>query len=124
MSIIEPWIGVDLDGTLAEYHGWVEGEIGKPIPLMVERVKRWFDEGENVKIFTARAAHADEAELQLIRNWCEVHLGRVLEITCCKDYGMTALYDDRAVQIVPNTGLRADGVDDSVGAPGDIGEAM
>ena len=34
------WIGVDLDGTLAEYHGWKGSEhIGPPIPLMVERVK-------------------------------------------------------------------------------------
>jgi hypothetical protein len=35
------WVGVDLDGTLAEYHGFKGPEhIGKPIPKMVARVKR------------------------------------------------------------------------------------
>ena len=34
------WIGADLDGTLAEYHGWsADGSIGNPVPDMVERVK-------------------------------------------------------------------------------------
>jgi len=34
------WIGVDLDGTLAEYNNWIDIEhIGKPIALMIERVK-------------------------------------------------------------------------------------
>ncbi len=40
------WIGVDLDGTLAEYHGWVSPDnIGKPIPQMVARVKNLIAEG-------------------------------------------------------------------------------
>ena len=38
----EGWIGVDLDGTLAEYLGWQGmGHIGEPIAPMVERVKAW-----------------------------------------------------------------------------------
>ncbi|MGD0238350.1 MAG: hypothetical protein ABSC55_27925 [Syntrophorhabdales bacterium] len=57
MSEIEFWIGVDLDGTLAEYHGWIGiHHIGKAITPMVERVKRWIGEGKKVKIFTARAS--------------------------------------------------------------------
>jgi hypothetical protein len=38
---MNPWIGVDLDATLARYDGF-KGEtiIGEPIPLMVNRVKR------------------------------------------------------------------------------------
>lgn len=44
-----PWIGVDLDGTLAEYHGWVsELHIGPPIPAMLARVKRWLAEGKEI----------------------------------------------------------------------------
>ena len=35
------WIGVDLDGTLAKYSTWNNGQIGDPIPAMVERVKKW-----------------------------------------------------------------------------------
>ena len=49
------WIGVDLDGTLAEYNGWQgPANIGAPIPAMVERVKAWLEEGRDVRIFTAR----------------------------------------------------------------------
>ncbi len=52
----KPWIGVDLDGTLAEWKGWKGIQhIGKPIPLMLERVKFWTKNGIKVKILTARA---------------------------------------------------------------------
>lgn len=47
------WIGVDLDGTLAEYTGWHgPGHIGPPIPKMLDRVKNWLAEGVDVRIFT------------------------------------------------------------------------
>lgn len=108
------WIGVDLDGTLAQYH---HGDlhrngaafIGRPIPRMVNKVKQWLAEGRTVKIFTARIAEKHPGEKELIRAaieyWCETHIGQVLEITNVKDWDMEILYDDRAVQIVPNTGL-------------------
>lgn len=107
------WIGVDLDGTLAQYTGWQGPEhIGEPVPKMLERVKRWLDEGYEVKIFTARMSgpRADITEVErmrtLIENWCEEHLGKRLEVTCIKDYGMIELWDDRAVQVRLNTGER------------------
>lgn len=106
------WIGVDLDGTLAEYYGWKGAEhIGKPIPLMVERVKRWLAKGQEVRIFTARVWNEDEdhATTDRIQHWCLVNIGEMLQVTCAKDYGMIELWDDRAVQVVPNTGERADG---------------
>lgn len=40
-----------------------------------------------------------------IRAWCIEHIGQALPITNVKDFSMMALYDDRAVQVVPNTGL-------------------
>ena len=40
--------------------------------------------------------------------WCQAHLGRVLPVTCVKDFGMVELWDDRAVQVVPNDGRRVD----------------
>jgi hypothetical protein len=43
-----------------------------------------------------------------IGDWCEEHIGVRLPITCTKDYGMVELWDDRAVQVIPNTGDRAD----------------
>ena len=40
----DPWIGVDLDGTLAHYTGWRgEDHIGKPILPMLLRIKMWLE---------------------------------------------------------------------------------
>jgi hypothetical protein len=98
------WIGVDLDGTLAEYHGWVAADhIGPPIPAMVERVKAWLAEGRQVRIFTARVSDPAET-IEPIKAWCREHLGRELPVTNVKDYGMVELWDDRAVTVEPNTG--------------------
>ena len=101
------WIGVDLDGTLAEYLGWGDGKIGKPIPLMVERVKKWLANDQTVKIFTARAAPQQSATsinrmINEIRDWLDVNgLPRDLEITATKDFKMIELWDDRCVQVFP-----------------------
>lgn len=102
---IQQWIGVDLDGTLAYYDHWRGPlHIGRPIPLMVRRVQSLLAKGYTVKIFTARAYDATEEELQVIRDWCVEHIGQALEITCIKDKGMIQIFDDRAVQVVTNTG--------------------
>ena len=117
------WIGVDLDGTLAYYDQWRGAlHIGEPIPAMLARVRRWLDEGKDVRIFTARvnregiasamaspegvaaAAREVAAVEECIRQWCAKHVGRALPITCCKDYGMIELWDDRCIQVIPNTG--------------------
>jgi hypothetical protein len=100
-----------LDGTLAEYHGWNEDltDIGPPIPAMLERVKIWLDAGHRVKIFTARVDSKDPEELNqivcAIQFWCKKHIGVILHITNVKDYGMIQLWDDRCVQVHPNTGI-------------------
>lgn len=111
------WIGVDLDATLAEY-SMGQGElIGPPIRLMYLRVKKWLSEGKDVRIFTARASlnsyAGDQVELDkqlaLIEQWCMDHFGQKLPITCEKDFYMHEFWDDRAIQVIPNTGKRADG---------------
>jgi len=102
------WIGVDFDGTLSEYHGFVPGRrFGDPIPLMLERVKGWLAAGVEVRIVTARAADPDEA--RSVQDWCERHGLPRLPVTDRKDYAMVELWDDRAIQVIPNTGARADG---------------
>lgn len=112
----EPWIGVDLDGTLAHYTEFKGKEdIGKPIPAMVGRVKQWLADGKQVKIFTARIAN-DPGGLarKAIDRWSEQHLGQKLPITNVKDEHMTELYDDRAVQVGRNTGeIIGDGKSDT-----------
>lgn len=98
------WIGVDLDGTLAVYDGWVSEEhIGEPVEAMVNRVLVWRMNGIDVRIFTARVAHSETA-LAFIEAWCQKHLGEVLPVTNQKDYGMVQLWDDRCVAVEPNTG--------------------
>lgn len=97
------YIGVDLDGTLARYDGWKGAEhIGDPIMPMLERVKKWISEGKKVKIFTARASMPGHEKP--IQGWLERHGIGGLEITNVKDFDMIEFWDDRAVQVIPNTG--------------------
>lgn len=103
------WIGVDLDGTLAHYESWQgPAHVGAPVPAMVERVKRWIEQGNRVKIFTARISARDEDERRVVRlaieDWLEKNGLPRLEVTCVKDYAMIELWDDRCVQVIPNTG--------------------
>lgn len=105
-----PWTGVDLDGTLAEYHGWNGGAIGKPVPRMMRRVRRWLKQGREVRIVTARAnalqwgcAGARE-QMDAVQDWCEAHGLPRLTVTCEKDYEMEELWDDRCVCVERNTG--------------------
>ena len=101
------WIGVDLDGTLALYDGWVGvSHVGDPVPAMLDRVKRWLAKGYDVRIFTARVSRPEQEQeaRQTIEAWCDEHIGQVLPITNVKDTRMVELWDDRAVQVKPNTG--------------------
>jgi len=101
-----PWIGVDLDGTLAKYDGFKGPTvIGEPLAPMVDRVKGWLKEGKTVKILTARVSEDPTGEAKkAIEDWTEKHIGTRLEATDVKDAGMTHLYDDRAVPVERNTG--------------------
>ncbi len=107
------WIGVDLDGTLArDDENLLAGEIGSPIPAMVRRIKRWHGHGLEVKIVTARAREMTDRQKKSLQAWLLEHIGFIPPITDRKDYEMTALWDDKAVQVIPNTGKRADGKHD------------
>lgn len=121
------WYGVDLDGTLAVYDKW-EGPtvIGAPVPKMVQRVKRMIAEGKDVRIFTARAyplgtnrenTPNDErvdiarAAVNAVQQWCYLNLGKILAVTCVKDYECIEIIDDRARQCIKNTGELVDAED-------------
>jgi hypothetical protein len=98
------WIGVDLDVTLAKcVSGANPFTIGPPVRLMHKRVRHWIRTGRKVKIFTARAG--DEEQRRLVEQWCKKHGLADLEITDRKDFGMLALWDDRAVGVVSNLGI-------------------
>lgn len=99
------WIAVDLDGTLAEYGGWKGPDsIGKPIPEMLNRVLDWLNSGQEVRIFTARASVPEQ--VAPVVAWCKEHLGREIPVTNVKDFGMIELWDDRAVAVRMNEGVR------------------
>lgn len=110
MSSAEGWIGVDLDGTLAHHEpgNFKAGIIGAPIPKMVARVQQWLARGKEVRVFTARAHLSTPATGLTIRAWCREHIGQELMVTCVKDFNMVELWDDRAVQVVTNTGMTID----------------
>ena len=98
------WVGVDFDQTLSYYTSWKGvGKYGKPIPKMVDRIKKLLDNGEKVKIFTARANNPKD--VKAIKKWL-VDVAKLpeLEVTNKKDQFMIRLYDDRAVQVKKNTG--------------------
>lgn len=110
--------GVDFDGTLATYEGGINPDqwmgvtnLGKPVPAMVERVKRWLAQGDDVAIVTARA-HPEledhELGIEAIKKWCVEVFGQELEVTCMKDAMMLEMWDDRAIRVEMNTGAVSD----------------
>jgi hypothetical protein len=122
------WVGFDFDRTLATYTKWSgPAVLGQPITPMVDLLLET-KKHTNVKIFTARiwpvlelipnvrtiwdprhktmperTTGAADACVAL-QKWCEQHLGFIPNLTCIKDIHCTRLYDDIAVQVIPNTG--------------------
>jgi len=97
-------VAVDLDGTLAhDYEGeFHPDKIGKPVPKMMNRVKTWIADGIEVRIFTARAQHPENIEP--IRKWLKQNGLPDLLITNQKTMDIDVIWDDKARQVVPNTG--------------------
>ena len=96
------WIGVDLDGTLAEITGTTGKHVGKPVQPMLARVKRWLANGKRVKILTAR--RLDQSQVNEIERWLKLHGIEKCDITNSKDPDMSELWDDNAIRVERNTG--------------------
>ena len=103
----KPNILVDLDRTLA-FHGndFDVDHVGEPIQPMIDRIKNLIKHGFEVRIFTARWCDVPNRPRmkQIIDAWTTKQFGQALKITNEKDYGTIAIYDDRAIQVQPNTG--------------------
>jgi hypothetical protein len=103
---------VDFDGTLVTFNKWEGPNIfGKPVPYMIQRVKKFIKSGDKVVIFTARLTPSktyDIKDVRLMRrnieNWCVKNLGAKLRITNTKG-NADVIYDDRCQKIIRNTGL-------------------
>lgn len=106
------WVGVDLDDTLAEYQpGYAQRcKIGAPVAPMVRAIQQHIADGYEVRIFTARVSGANRPgndvarQRAAIETWCKQHIGKVLPVTCEKDYQMIFVYDDRCVAVEAGTG--------------------
>lgn len=113
-------IAVDFDATLGEYDESIRpydpDHLGAPIPEMLEKVKKAIESGANVRIFTARVYPGADYERALnatksfvaIAKWCEKYLGEIIPIECMKSYEIDEIWDDRARQVVKNTGMFLD----------------
>jgi hypothetical protein len=112
-------LAVDIDMTLAQYEeGDIDkygaGFIGAPIPEMVEKVKQELAKGTEVWIWTARVNSGDNSVERgvsvvksyiAIANFCTKVFGQILPITHEKMSEFTDFWDDKARQVIPNTGL-------------------
>lgn len=88
-------IAVDLDKTLAEYDTFKGAAvIGKPIPEQVDQVKQMLKDGEDVWIFTARAAHPEA--IPAVKAWTKEHIGQELPVTNVKYPEFARFIDDRS----------------------------
>lgn len=126
------WVGVDLDGTLFTYTEWVGWNVfGEPIQPMIEHVKAWLAAGVDSRIVTAHIglpasvgvlgsfnyskerkntcrvtgeAFSDFGMMLAIKALTLKHVGYPMRVQCFKDVDMIELWDDRAIQVVANTG--------------------
>lgn len=100
-------IAVDLDGTLAHYDGWKGIEhIGPVIPEVANAMERAQKEGADVWIFTARVSDPSEAReaADIIADWLEANGIQHSGITAIKHKFFSEFWDDRAIQVIKNTG--------------------
>lgn len=116
----EKWIGVDFDGTLAVDIGPHQEDPREqpPVELMLKRVQDWLAEGKDVRLVTARVTHGDlppgevpemdQQQVEWLEEWMTKYLGQTIPIQFWKDHNMKEFWDDRAVQVFKNTGVRVD----------------
>lgn len=89
------WVGVDLDGTLAEPLWTPENptsDIGDPIPESLEKVRELVDHGYKVIVHTSRPW----TDYQAIEQWLLHYNVPFKEIQCGKPL-YAAYVDDRAI---------------------------
>ena len=70
---------------------------------MLARVRHWLANGYRVKIVTARASEPEKG-IPPVKRWLAENGLPDLEVTDRKDFGMIELWDDRAIQVVRDSG--------------------
>ena len=114
---------VDLDATLAKHTDWKGVEhIGEPVPKMMERVRNWLKDGDEVVIFTARLG--EKGAFPHIKRWLREQGLDHLRVTNIKGMEATDFWDDKAVAVKPNTGEILGGASDDESWEDDARKAM
>lgn len=104
MVVNKGWIGVDLDGTLAQYDESIgTRQIGRVCLPMLQRILAWLAAGVDVRIITARASDPDLK--RSMTSWLIENGLPELDVTDCRDTDLLQQWDDRAVQVEMNTGV-------------------
>lgn len=97
----------DLDGVLAEYHGYGDGEIGKPLKQGIDLAYRLHEDGFKILVQTCRTSYGDNLDARSmaavkVSTWLHTHLPiAILDLSNGKAHGHVYL-DDRGVHIPPN----------------------
>jgi hypothetical protein len=106
-------VGCNLDRTLAFFDGWRGPmHIGRPIPAMVRCIQDHLAKGDHVTIFSSRIHDYEkmgvsaEQVTKAIGDWTEFNVGVRLPATNVKLHTFDRIYDDIAIQVIPNTGKR------------------
>lgn len=109
------YIAIDFDKTLAFYEDYEgPGIVGKPIAEMVRKVKEEMAKGTVFCIFTARVNPGDAGPeesldstiaFMAIAEWSKKVFGELLAITHEKSPHFDEIWDDRARQVLDNTGV-------------------
>ena len=81
---------------------------------MVNRVRNWLANGETVVIFTARMSDERSSEERAkvaaaIAAWTKENVGKALKATANKSMAFDQIWDDKARQVMKNTGKRIGG---------------
>lgn len=85
-------IGVDLDGTLLTYNGWVGPKVfGTPMKGAIEWVEKLLRKGIDVVVFTARTNLGD------VKRALDMYGFPPLKVTNTKLMAFTWIIDDRAI---------------------------
>ncbi|MGQ5525282.1 hypothetical protein ACUHMQ_18750 [Chitinimonas sp. PSY-7] len=100
------WIGVELEGTLAEYNERFPNQIGEPVNAMLLRVKGWLNEGKTVKVLSRRAK-AGSSNYE-VNSWLRNQGLSMLEVVPMEK-DMASLWSARAVRVELNDGKLCNG---------------
>ena len=118
---------MDLDGVLAEYHGFGDGQIGKPLELGIKLAERLHDGGFEIVVQSCRTSYgggrAGEIQRQRMVKWLQAYLPCARVEIDGKAFGHVYI-DDRGVHVNTNWEGRHDNQKEFIAAMAIAEEAV